>query len=64
MAKYKFITYENIYDESIVLYALEKDLMEKFIDGVKFVEVTPDFKTAQYVRADSLKPVGYVVKDY
>ena len=61
MAKNTFIKYQSIYDSDLTLYALERDFMEKTIDNVKFIEVTPDFKRAQYVRFDSLRPVGKVV---
>lgn len=62
--KYKFIKFQNIYDESSILYALEKDGVERNIDGVRFIEATPDFERAQLIRADSLKPIGSVIKEY
>jgi len=61
---YKFIKYTSIYDIETVLYGLESDGVEQLIDGVKFVEVTPDFKRAMMVRADSLRPNGTVMKQY
>jgi len=36
---------------------------EKEIDGVKFIEVTPDFNRVLYVKADSVKKVGYITKN-
>ena len=61
---YKFIKYSSLYDESVIVYALEQEGMEKEIDGFKFIEVTSDFERVQYVRADSLKAIGSVVKHY
>ena len=63
MAVYKFNKFRSLYDETIMLYALSQDGMEKIIDGVKFIEVTPDFKTVQWVRADSLQACGCVSRD-
>lgn len=64
MANYTFIKYTSLYDSDLVLYGLEKDPLTKFIDGIKFIEVTPDFKRVQFVRLDSLKPTGSIVKQY
>lgn len=61
---YKFIKYESIYDQEQVFYALERDAVEKLIDGAKFIEVTPDFVRVQFVRADSLKAIGSTVRAY
>lgn len=57
MAKYNFVLYESIYDADLHFYGLEKDGMEKIVDGIKFLEVTTDFKHVQWVRADSLKSI-------
>lgn len=62
--KYKFLKYQSLFDDTVNVYALENDAVEKFIDGVKFIEVTPDFKTAQFVRADSLKQIGWTEREY
>jgi len=64
MENYKFIKSESMYDPGMIFYHLERDAFEKQIGGVRFIEVTADFKTAQFVRADSLKPVGFVMKQY
>ena len=64
MNNYKFIKYTSLYDVDTVVYGLETDGVEQMIDGVKFVEVTPDFKHANMVRADSLRPSGSIVKQY
>lgn len=61
---YKFIKYQSIYDPEIIFFALDKDVLEKTIDGARFIEVTPDFNRVQFVRADSLKAVGSVMKQY
>jgi len=61
---YKFIKYQSIYDPETEFYALERDVLEKMIDGARFIEVTPDFKRVQFVRADSLKAVGSIMKQY
>jgi hypothetical protein len=61
---YRFLKYQNILDNDSVLYGLERDGWEKTIDGVKFIEVTPDFERALFVRADSLKSVGFTIRDY
>ena len=61
---YKFIKYESLYSPDIVLYALDKDAIKKEIDGVMFIEATPNFKDVQMVRLDSLKPVGCEFKKY
>jgi len=61
--KYKFIVYQNIYDVDSILYSLDRDYLERFIDGVKFIEVTSDFKQTFMVRADSLKVTGHVIKE-
>ena len=58
----KFKKFTSVYDPSSVFYSLEKDGMEKSIDGIKFLEVTQDFKTVKYVRFDSLVSVGNFVK--
>ena len=64
MTNYKFIKYQSLYDADTILFALEGDGVVKLIDDVKFIEVTPDFKQAQFVRADSLKSVGFVMKGF
>ena len=61
MDNYKFIKYESIYSPDIVLYALEKNAVKKEIDGVIFIEVTPNFKEVRVVRLDSLKPIGSTI---
>lgn len=61
---YKFIKYQSLYDQEVFLFALEHDGVERLIDGVKFIEVTPDFVRVQFIRADSLKPVGIIVKGF
>ena len=62
MNQVKFIKYSSIYDSELVFYALDKDAVEKTIDDVKFIEVTPDFKRVQMVRIDSLKANGFIMK--
>lgn len=62
--KYCFTKFESIYDANIILYGLSEDGFERTIDGIKFLEVTPDFDRIQNVRADSLKPIGFVVREY
>lgn len=64
MENVKFNQYESIYDADLVLFGLNKDGVEKTIDGVLFYEVTPDFKRIQMIRADSLKAVGTVMKQF
>ena len=64
MAKYKFMKYENIFDESAIFYALEKDGFERSIDGVIFREVTTDFKHSHMISVDSLKQVGSIMKEF
>lgn len=64
MTNYKFIKYNSIYDTETVLYGLEREGKEMLIDGAKFIEVTPDFKRVQMIRADSLKSVGFVMKAF
>jgi len=64
MQNYKFIEYVSIYDAELTLYGLERECLEKVIDSVRFIEVTPDFERVQFVRADSLKAVGSVMKQY
>lgn len=64
MQNYRFIKFQNIYDVEDFMYGLERDGVEKLIDGVRFIEVTPDFKRVQLIRADSLKPVGTIMKRY
>lgn len=64
MENVKFNVYESIYDQDLVMYGLEKDGVEKVIEGVLFYEVTSDFKRVQMIRADSLKVVGTVVKQF
>ena len=61
---YKFITYQSIYDDSLVFHALEKDATTKKLDDVMFIEVTPDFERVQYIRLDSLKPIGQTIRNY
>lgn len=64
MENVKFNKYESIYDQDLILYGLTKDGVEKTIEGVQFFEVTPDFKRVQMVRADSLKVIGTVMKQF
>lgn len=61
---HKFNKYESIYDQDLILYGLTKDGVEKTIEGVLFYEVTTDFKRVQMIRADSLKIVGTVMKQF
>lgn len=61
---HKFNKYESIYDQDLILYGLTKDGVEKTIEGVLFYEVTTDFKRVQMIRADSLKVVGTVMKQF
>lgn len=61
---YKFNQYESIYDQELVLFGLAKDGVEKTIEGVLFYEVTTDFKRVQMIRADSLKIVGTIMKQF
>jgi hypothetical protein len=62
--QYKFIKFANVMDNDSVVYALEHDGVEKQIDGAKFIEVTPDFERVSMVRADSLKPIGFTIREY
>lgn len=64
MTTYKFIKHASIFDPELIMYSLETDYVFKLIDDVKFIEVTPDFKRVQMVRADSLKPIGVVHREY
>ena len=64
MKKWKFIRYTSIYDPEVILFALENDAVEKTLDGFKFIECTTDFKRVQFVRLDSLKADGFVIKEY
>lgn len=64
MQNYKFIKSESIYNPDMIFYHLEDDGLEKTIDGVRFIEVTSDFERVQFVRSDSLKPIGFVIKGY
>lgn len=64
MRKYEFIKYKNIYDESVILYALKEDGVEKIVDGVRYIEVTPDFIRVHMIRADGLKPAGIHIKAF
>jgi hypothetical protein len=64
MANYKFNVYQSIYDQDITVYGLTEGGIEKTTDGVKFIEVTPDFERVSFVRADSLKVIGTTVKQY
>jgi hypothetical protein len=61
---YTFNKYQSIYDNNIILYGLEKDGVEVTIDNVKYIEVSPDFKRVYKVRADSVKVVGKIVKEF
>lgn len=61
---YKFIKYQSIYDADMFFYALERDAMKKVVDGIELIEVTTNFQTANFVRTDSLKPVGSIIKHY
>lgn len=62
--QYKFIKYSNILDNDSIVYGLATEGVEKQIDGIKFFEVTPDFKRVSMVRADSLKPIGFAIREY
>lgn len=64
MAKHKFLKYQSVYDQELIVYGLETDGVEVMIDHVKYIEVTPDFKNVTKMRADSLKVVGHVTKEY
>jgi len=61
---HKFIKYQSVYDDGLTFYALEKDAWTKKIDDVMFIEVTPDFERVQFIRMDSIKPVGQTVRSY
>lgn len=62
--KYKFNKYQGIYDSDVVVYGLAEDGVEVMIDNVKYIEVSPDFQRVQRVRADSLKVIGSVTKEF
>jgi hypothetical protein len=64
MENHKFNRYESVYDQDLIMYGLAKDGVEKMIEGVLFYEVTIDFKRVQLIRADSLKVVGTVMKQF
>lgn len=64
MSAEKFIKYVSIYDPDIVLYGLERGGVEKVIEGVLFLEVTPDFERVQMIRADGLKSTGTIIKEF
>lgn len=64
MQTVKFIKYTSLYDQELTLYGLEFDGVERFIDLVKFIEVTSDFKRATMVRADSVKAIGVIHKEF
>lgn len=64
MRNYRFVTLQSIYDQDCIFYALEHDGVEKLIDNVRFIEVTSDFSRVQFIRADSLKSIGFVDKRF
>ena len=64
MENYKFNEYQSIFDDSFIVYGLAKDGVERVIEGELFLEVTSDFKSVKMVKADSLKIVGNLVKQY
>lgn len=43
-------------------YALAADPQKKNIDGIEYLEVTPDFKRFHFIRVDSLKKIDSVMK--
>ena len=63
MTKHKIIKYKSIYDPDLVFYALAHGGKTQTIDSVLFMEVTTDFSRVQYVRADSLKAIGDMMKE-
>lgn len=62
--KYRFNVYQSIYDPELVFYGLAEDGYEVVLDGVRYVEVTTDFKRIQKVAADGLKVVSQIEKEY
>ncbi len=62
--EYKFIKYKNIYDNETEYFALEKGAMRKLIEGIDFIEVTQDFKSSKFIRIDSIKPCGSIVRTF
>ncbi len=62
--KYRFNKYQSIYDSELIFYGLAEDGYEVVLDGVRYIEVTTDFKRVQKVAADGLKVVGHVEKEY
>ena len=64
MENFKFNIYESIFDADFIVHGLAKDGVERTIEGEIFLEVTTDFKSVQMVKADSLKIVGNLVKQY
>ncbi len=62
--KYKFIKYKNIYDNETEYFALENDAIRKTIEGIDFIEVTQDFKSSKFIRLDSVKIVGSLIRSY
>lgn len=62
MKPIKFIKYQSLYDPEIVLFALDDDPVTKEIDGIVFIESTPNFKDVQMVRLDSLKVIGFEIR--
>lgn len=59
--KVEFIKLQNICTEE-VYYALPQG-MSKNINGVDFIEVTPDFKRSLYIDKSSVKRVGMITKE-
>jgi len=62
--KYKFNRYQSVYDPDLILYGLQEDGIQVQVDNVKYIEVSPDFKRVLRVRADGLKIVGTVTREY
>lgn len=52
----KFCKYETIGSGDI--YYTTEDPILKEIEGIKYIEVTPDFHRAVFVRFDMLKYIG------
>lgn len=65
--KFKFNVLRSIYDTvdtGTNLYALSEGGVETTMAGEKYIEVTPDFKRVNLIRADSVKVVGTVIKEF
>jgi hypothetical protein len=44
-------------------YSLSVDPQTKLIDGEEYVEVTSDFKRFMFIKKDSTKKIGTVIKN-